>query len=75
MKYKLFIHSKKNVNLYPFQVYRYYLFDQYLRRILFTDSKEELKIHMNLIGCGKIVKYRLYENDMTSHMSAEITLT
>ena len=51
------------------------MFDQYLKKILFTDSKEELKIHMNLIGCGKIVKYRLYENDMTSHMSAEITLT
>ena len=68
MKYKLFIHSKKTVNQY-----RYYLFDQYLRKILFTDSKEELKIHMNLIGCGKIMKYKIYENDMTSHMSAEIT--
>ena len=28
---------------------------------------------MNLIGCGKIMKYKIYENDMTSHMSAEIT--
>lgn len=71
MKYKLFIHSKKTVNLYS--LYRYYLFDQYLRKILFTDSKEELKIHMNLIGCEKIMKYEIYKNDMTSRISAEIT--
>ena len=68
MKYKLFIHSKKTVNQY-----RYYLFDQYLRKILFTDSNEELKIHMDLIGCGKTMKYKTYENGMTSNRSAEIT--
>lgn len=83
MKYKLFIHSKKTVNLSIFPIYRYYLFDQYLRKILYTNSKEELKIHMNLLGCGKIMKYKTYETydngifeeSYHSHRTAEITLS
>ncbi len=28
---------------------------------------------MDLIGCGKTMKYKTYENGMTSNRSAEIT--
>ena len=78
--YTLFVHSRRSVNLSSFKMYKYYLFDQYLRKILYTNSKEELKIHMNLLGCGKIMKYKTYENFMfddsyQSHRSAEINLS
>ena len=78
--YTLIVHSRRLINLLTCKLYRYNLFDQYLRKILYTNSKEELKIHMNLLGCGKIMKYKTYENFMfddsyQSHRSAEINLS